>query len=90
MKISNQIIAGFKKGFSSREISDITGLGMSTCQRWIKRFNDGEYRVIKEDHIHHWKVEPPNGTPTVLGICKFCFEKKKFLSSEPPTRWQKK
>ena len=23
MKISNQIIAGFKKGFSSREISDI-------------------------------------------------------------------
>ena len=31
--------------------------------------------------IHWWKIESPNGTPYVEGICKYCGESKMFKSA---------
>lgn len=34
------------------------------------------------DCIHHWVIEPPNGTDLLVGFCKKCWEiKKNFKAS---------
>ena len=33
-------------------------------------------------HAHHWRIEEPNGTPTVMGRCE-CGAERAFLAAEP-------
>lgn len=37
------------------------------------------------DCVHHWRIETPNGTPEVDGVCKNCGEQRVFHSS---TDWE--
>lgn len=33
---------------------------------------------MKDDCVHHWRIETPNGGSSVLGVCKRCNALKRF------------
>lgn len=38
---------------------------------------------MKDDCIHHWRIETPNGGSSVLGVCKRCNAIKRFSVAGP-------
>ena len=33
------------------------------------------------NHAHRWRIEEPNGSPTVAGMCRECGAERRFLAS---------
>lgn len=43
-----------------------------------------ERPLVKPDHVHHWRIEEPNGE-TSLGVCKICGATRAFKNWLPDT-----
>jgi len=73
-----KIINGYINGMKTKDIAEYLGIGQSTVQRWVKKYNDKKV-LVKEipDHPHHYLIETPNGKIS-QGICKYCLLQKDF------------
>ena len=74
---------GYRAGFSQRRISIVLKVPRTTVKEWIKDMHDKKIMVPKSiKHSHYWFIEEQVGL-TVDGVCKICFQEKKFLNQLP-------
>lgn len=38
--------------------------------------------------VHHWRLEEPNGSPIVLGVCRHCEASREFVVSSESGPWR--
>ena len=74
----NAALSGYIAGFSQRKISDILSIPRTTVREWMHEYDNGDIvSPTIPEHSHHWILGQYDGEATE-GVCKFCFQKKRF------------